>query len=187
MFRRSALELGICPRTWHGLWPSQKAVGPWSSDITELRVSRGDTGERQGRRPTEQSAWGFWHQVVTVVGCVKKGANRELLAVTPDVAQHRRQQRAQPNESYHGLLGLCSETVPNPQDSQCLPLRLLGHSRPLALLALASKATHPPKLSSPRGFTVSGGGTSCECAVSAATAQEQRSRGRACVSSWKES
>lgn len=132
----------------------------------------------------ELSARRCWHQAVTVVGCVKKGADRQLLAAQPAVAQHRGQggEPAGPSPTtascYSCVWTLLEDCSCVSQDSPCLPPKVSGAQQgPLSPLDAHLKGNSPP----PQAVLAPGGnsqcpvvlGTSCECAVSRAAAQEE--------------
>lgn len=177
---RPACRAGA-PRVCSGTRPS--ALTGSSLTLVQLdRRAQGLTG-----RPAGQGAGGSgtrWAQWLVVSRKVQTAVS----SGTGCGSAQRRAKGPARSAGCHRAVWTLPKDRPHPQDSQCLPAEAPGvWQGPSALWAPASKATHPPKLSLP-------GGSQCPVVVRAVSVQglqllprAERSRGRACISSWKES
>lgn len=168
---RPACRAGA-PRVCSGTWPS--ALTGSSLTLVQLdRRAQGLTG-----RPAGQGAGGSgtrWAQWLVVSRKVQTAVS----SGTGCGSAQRRAKGPARSAGCHRAVWTLPKDRPHPQDSQCLPAEAPGvWQGPSALWAPASKATHSPQAVLARGFTVSGGGTSCECAGSAATAQSREVPGQ---------
>lgn len=127
-----AAQLGLLQEGGQHLMAEDRGLGPQASH--------------------ERRARGFWHRVVTVVGCIRKGAKSSLLAAAPSCSSAQKpgeesRPRAQPSQRERSRVPSGSARGLPPAPGLTVPARW-------ALLVTTWKTTHTPtpaRLSSPKG------------------------------------